>query len=215
MKITLQGLLFDLDGTLIDSARDLTMSANVVRRHFQLDKLSQQQVISYLGDGLAPLIARLLPNHSCQELATAATLFSDHYRRHDTDYTRPYPGVIDTLHWFAGKSKAVITNKPYAAARRILQTLELSDYFSIVLGGDSTPEKKPHPLPLQQVLTHLHLEAGTTVMVGDSDIDIKAGKSAGVLTCAVSYGMRSRQLLAQSDPDFLIDDFRQLQELFV
>lgn len=210
----MDGFIFDLDGTLLDSSKDLTISANFLLAHYGKETLSQDTVISYVGDGLGLLIQRLLPDFSPIQIQEARAIFQSHYRLHWVDYTRPYPGVLETLEYFREKVKVVISNKPQEATREILKALGMSKYFSLMLGGDSLPACKPDPMPIFYTLKEFSLLPENTVMIGDGVPDIKAGKSAGIHTCAVTYGMRDASVLKKLEPEFMIDRFCQLQDIF-
>jgi phosphoglycolate phosphatase len=214
MQTRISGFLFDLDGTLIDSLEDLTISVNVVRQYFQLEKLTVDTITNYVGDGPGTLIKRVLKGYGEDQIQEGMAVFKKHYWEHCTDHTRPFHGVIPTLEHFRDKPKAVITNKSYQATCEILSRLNLSSYFALVLGGDSTPLPKPDPYPIQKTLSLLNLSLSTTVIVGDGATDIEAGKRAGILTCAATYGLRPKFFLESLSPDFMIDHFAQLQELF-
>ncbi|NUM36877.1 MAG: HAD-IA family hydrolase [Candidatus Brocadiae bacterium] len=211
-KRNIDAFLFDLDGTLIDSSKDLAISANFTRDHYGKEPLSQDTIIGYVGDGLGLLIQRLFPEFSPSELQEAKSIFQQHYRVHCLDYTRPYPGVLETLEYFSHKIKAVISNKPQSASKQILEALGMAKHFSLILGGDSLSACKPDPMPVLYILKEFSLSPQKTIIIGDGVPDIKAGKNAGILTCAVSYGMRDAQVLKKFEPDFMIDNFSQLQD---
>ena len=210
----MDAFLFDLDGTLIDSSKDLTTSANFARNHYRKESLTQETVISYVGDGLGVLIQRLFPEFSSSELQEARAIFKEHYRIHCLDYTRPYPGVLETLRYFEKKIKVVVSNKPEDATKQILESLGMTKYFALILGGDSLRVCKPDPETVFYVLRKFSLLPEKTIIVGDGITDIQAGKNAGIHTCAVTYGMRDIKILQPWKPDIIIDRFSQLQKYF-
>ncbi len=214
MKHHIVGFIFDLDGTLIDSSQDLAIAANVMRCAFHLAPLAHSTIMSYVGDGLPMLVKRLLPESSESQLKQGIEIFREYYAVHCTDYTKPYPGVMDTLHYFRHKSNTVVTNKMYSLSFEILQRLGLAHYFAAILGGDSTQRCKPDPMPINELVHRFGWNRAEVVMVGDSSNDMAAGKQAGVLTCAVKYGLRPVDELIAYHPDFMIDQFSDLCNLF-
>lgn len=214
MKTKVDAFIFDLDGTLVNSSEDLAQSSNVVREHFGMERLSLPAVLSYVGDGLTNLVERLLGEEALEKKEEALKVFRNHYKDHCIDHTRPYPQVVETLEYFLGKPMAVVTNKPEGFSRQILKTLNLEKYFSCLLGGDSTPLKKPDPMPLREALKQLGVASQKVVMVGDGSPDILSGKGVGIFTCAVTYGMRTKSDLEPLNPDFWMDSFGELREIF-
>jgi phosphoglycolate phosphatase len=210
MDVAARLLVFDLDGTLIDSKEDLAAAVNVALESFGSPPLPHPTIYAYVGDGASMLIRRALPPGKADLLPEVLDRFLSYYRRHLLDTTRPYPGVVDALRKWAGMYRmAVLTNKPLAMTEAILDGLSLSGYFSEVHGGDSFENKKPHP----QGLTHILRQAGTipreAVMVGDSRNDVLAGRAAGTVTCGVTYGLGAAGF-AEAPPDFTVDRFPDL-----
>jgi len=204
--------LFDLDGTLIDSKEDIARAANAALTGLGHHPLSVPDLLPFVGDGINALIHRVLLNAGGAEpdshyIAAGVELMLQAYNRHICDSTRLYPGVretLDRLHW---ARFGLITNKPEALTRRLLQVFNLADRFSLVLGGDSLPQRKPDPAPLLEAMARTGIPPGETVMVGDSRTDVLAGKAADVTTCGVSYGFRSREELVAAGCDLIIDEF--------
>jgi phosphoglycolate phosphatase len=137
--------------------------------------------------------------------------FLEYYSQHILDFTREYPGVRETLDQLGMYKKAVISNKMESLSRKVLDGLGLSRHFSVVVGSDTTPEKKPSPLPILKVLSDLHLLPAQALIVGDSNYDVDAGKAAGLITVAVTYGYRPREVIAHAD--YLIDRMTDLAPL--
>jgi phosphoglycolate phosphatase len=203
-------LVFDLDGTLVDSKEDLANAVNVALESFDFPPLPHRVIYSYVGDGAAALILRALPPEKTDLLPEVLDRFLACYRRHLLDTTRPYPGVVGALRKWSGMYRmAVLTNKGLAMTEEILSGLSLSGYFFEVRGGDSFGNKKPHP----EGLLHLVREAGVgereTIMVGDSRNDVLAGRAAGAVTCGVTYGLGASDF-AEHPPDFTVDRFPDL-----
>jgi phosphoglycolate phosphatase len=206
-------LVFDLDGTLVDSKRDLALSVNAMRKEMGLAPLALELVSSYVGHGVTLLVRRSLGSQATDEnVEKGLAFFLDYYRQHMLDNTTPYPGVSEALEKLKGRKMAVLTNKPVNFSREMISRLGFAPYFSYVYGGNSFPQKKPDPAGLHKLMEDLQVSARETVMVGDSDTDILTGKNAGVLTCGVTYGFGA-QTLENVSPDLIIDDMRELPPL--
>lgn len=203
-------LVFDLDGTLIDSEADLAQSVNATRERLHLPPLSTPVIASYVGQGVAVLVRRALGAEVPEEeIEEGISFFLDYYRSHMLDHTVAYPGVYEALEALGGRSMAVLTNKPINFTRGILQGLKLLPYFTSVYGGNSFDRKKPDPVGVFRLMQESGRVAVETMMIGDSDTDVRTGKNAGVWTCGVSYGIGSNSL-ANVVPDFLLNDLREL-----
>jgi phosphoglycolate phosphatase len=203
-------LVFDLDGTLIDSKDDLVHSVNAVRRRMGLEPLPEETVASYVGRGVVLLMKQALGDTATDEtVAQAVEFFFEYYREHMLDNTVPYPGVCEALDRLQSRRMAVLTNKPVLFSQAILDGLGLSRYFVRVYGGNSFAQKKPDPMGLFALMREANVTAEGTMMVGDSETDVLVGRNAGAWTCGVTYGL-SPETLKVSPPDFLLDDLREL-----
>lgn len=214
-------MLFDLDGTLIDSRSDLARSVNLMLRDLGRSPLDEETIAGFVGDGVPVLVRRSLtatdPMRRAPDETTHATgirLMRDHYGDQMLVSTRLFPGVAETLDLFRGKRKAVVTSKELRFTRAILDRFEILDCFDCIIGGDSLRERKPDPAPVAAALERLDASPGDAVMVGDSENDIYAGCKAGTSTCAVSYGFRSAEQLRLTSPDVLIATFGELCDFF-
>jgi len=203
-------VIFDLDGTLIDSELDLAASVNAMLRHYGRKELPLKVIDTYIGDGAPMLIRRALGDPSDREfLQEALNYFLAYYRDHKLDNTQPYDGIKEALHQIGGDERfsrklAVLTNKPVRASQGILAGLGLSDYFFQVYGGNSFDTKKPDPLGANTLMREAGTTAEETVMVGDSGVDILTARNAGLWSVGVTYGF-SPQSLEQVPPDALVD----------
>jgi phosphoglycolate phosphatase len=203
-------LVFDLDGTLVDSKEDLANAVNVALESFEFPPLPHPVIYSYVGDGASALILRALPPEKADLLPEVLDRFLACYRRHLLDTTRPYPGVVGALRKWSGMYRmAVLTNKGLAMTEEILSGLSLSGYFFDVRGGDSFGNKKPHPEGLLHLVREAGVEGRETIMVGDSRNDVLAGRAAGAVTCGVTYGLGATGF-AEHPPDFTVDRFPDL-----
>jgi phosphoglycolate phosphatase len=180
-------LLFDLDGTLVDSVADLATAVNLLRQDCDLSPLGQETVKRFVGDGATALVTRALPPGMFSP--RRLELFLDYYRTHLLDQTRPYPGIVEFLARHPRQRLAVVTNKPRALAVALLTGLDLARFFSVVVGGDSCPQKKPAPEPVLFALRQLIAAPRQSVMIGDHHPDLRAGRTAGVPTCFCGWGL--------------------------
>jgi phosphoglycolate phosphatase len=212
-------LVFDLDGTLIDSRLDLIHSVNAMLRHLDRPELDGDLIASYVGDGAPALVRRALADTDDEALFGAALeYFLGYYRLHKLDHTTVYEGIPKTLASLAEPSNgvqrlmAVLTNKPVRASRDIVQALGLGDFFVRVYGGNSFATKKPDPLGVHTLLQETGVAAEEALMIGDSSIDILTGRNAGLWTCGVTYGFAPHSL-EKVPPDVLVETPRELGEL--
>ena len=184
-----QALLFDLDGTLIDSKRDLVQSVNATLRELGRAELSEDLVASYVGSGAPALINRALgAAASAHEQQSALNFFLAHYDEHKLDFTREYPGVRVTLEKLRDVPMAVLTNKPVNISVRILQGLRLAEFFRAIYGGNSFATKKPDPLGANTILKELGIPAAESALVGDSEVDVQTARNAGMISAIVNFG---------------------------
>jgi len=207
----LELIIFDLDGTLVDSSVDITNALNYAITAYGIKPLAVDDTIKIVGEGLTRLIEKILGDNNASIKDSALDRFIQYYSEHLADFTKPYPGVTKTLEMLGGYKKAVISNKREALSKKLLEQVGLIKFFDAVLGSDSASERKPSPAPVKKVLEILGVEPHRAIIVGDSNFDIEAGKGAGVTTIAVTYGYRSREMLGSAD--FLIDNMNQLLTL--
>ena len=210
-------LLFDLDGTLIDSEKDLAASVNAMLRHFGRKELPLEVIDTYIGDGAPMLIRRALgdPAHA-SIVQEALNFFLLYYRDHKLDSTVPYPGIPEALERsrnFDGPSRqmAVLTNKPVRASRDILAGLGLSQYFFQTYGGNSFETKKPDPLGAQTLMNEAGAGPEETIMVGDSEVDVLTARNANLWSIGVTYGF-APHTLERTHPDILVDTVEELAQ---
>lgn len=193
-----RAFLFDLDGTLIDSKLDLVNSVNFMLREMKREPLPLQTVASYIGHGAPRLVADALGAQTVDaDRKLGLEIFLAHYQKHSLDETRAYPGVIEGLRALQDHPMAVLTNKPAKMSVEILEALGLLKYFRAVYGGDTFETKKPDPTGAQIVLKDLDSRPQEAAMVGDSDVDIKTARNAGMLAIGVNYGFGQHDRSAQ------------------
>ena len=209
--MSVQLILFDLDGTLVDTSRDITNALNYALSPYGLDGISVDATIKIIGEGLTRLIEKVLGDERYHLKNAVSTRFLDYYSAHLIDNSKNYPYVRETLDKLAGYRKAVISNKRENLSVNLLKQLDLDRHFDLIVGSDTTPERKPSAGPLLFVFSKLQISSQEALMVGDSQYDIEAGHNAGTRTVAVTYGYQERRLLTAAD--YLIDSFGDLPRI--
>jgi phosphoglycolate phosphatase len=212
MKIAVDLIMFDLDGTLADTGPDLADAVNYTRGHFKLEPLPNDMVYAHVGYGVEHLLKHSLPQQ--EQFSELMRVFIERYENHLLDKTVLYPSVLGALDCFRDKRRIVVTNKMHRLAVAIIRGLGIEHQLDAILGGDSVSDKKPHPALLNEVLQRFQVSPRRALMVGDGDTDVEAGKRAGVVTCGVTYGLGNASDLRAARPDFLIDDLIQLSDYF-
>ena len=212
MKKNIELIMFDLDGTLVDSLKDIANAGNFTLENFGLMKKSEQEIISYVGEGREHLVKKMLGDKQTF-LKEAIPVFGEYYKKHSMDNSILYPNVKKVLEYFKDKKKAVISNKNHEEVISILKELAIYDCFDNIMGVNEVEHKKPSAFPLNKIMQRLHINKEKSIMVGDMDIDILAGKNAGILTCAVTYGVSKKEDIIRAEPDFIIDDIGKLRDI--
>ncbi|MEE9614997.1 MAG: HAD-IA family hydrolase [Thermodesulfobacteriota bacterium] len=206
-------IVFDLDGTLIDSSGDIAWAANMTLKSMGYGQLGPGEIKECIGWGIRPLLEKMMPEEPARRIDEAREVFLKFYGEHLVVNTRPYPGVVDTIEHFSGRDKkmAIVTNKPIGLTRKILDELRLASFFMEVLGGDSVEHKKPHPEPLLKVIKSAGVKVPRTVFVGDSSVDCEAGRGAGVEVIGAAYGFRGRRELEEAGCRHIIEEMAELK----
>lgn len=207
-------LIFDLDGTLIDSKLDLAHSVNAARAYLEMPPLEHTLIYTYVGNGAPMLIRRALgPDASQADVDRALDFFIRYYAQHCLDFTALYPGVREALDRLraAQMHMAVLTNKPVRISNQIVKGLGLEEHFFSIYGGNSFEQKKPDPIGIDTLLGECGLPRESAVMVGDSAVDIRTARNANVQACGVTYGFQPESL-KEPPPDLLVDDLRHLAD---
>src|SRR5207244_1724368 len=211
-------LVFDLDGTLIDSRLDLVHSVNAMLRHFGRPELPGDVVASYVGDGAPMLVRRALGDPDDENFfRKGLEFFLEYYREHKLDYTHLYPGIPEALERIASngskRKMAVLSNKPVNPSRAIVEALGLAQFFVYVYGGNSFETKKPDPLGVSTLLKETATSRENAMIVGDSSVDVLTGRNAGIATCGVTYGF-APHTLCEAPPDVTVASTKELAQLF-
>jgi phosphoglycolate phosphatase len=208
-------LIFDLDGTLLDSKLDLVNSVNWTLGQLGIPVLSYELIYSFVGNGVSDLIRRsVIADGQDNEprFEAALALFMDHYMEHCLDTTLLFASVYDIIDHYKNKKKAIYTNKSIGFTEKILTGLGVFDEFAIVLGGDSLPTKKPDPAGVYHIMKKLNTIPEKTIIIGDSATDIKTGQAANIKTCGVTYGFRPQKEIEECQPDFIVNDLTEIKK---
>ena len=216
---TIRLVIFDLDGTLIDSRLDLVHSVNATLRHVGRPELPDDVIATYVGDGAPMLIRRALGDPDDEDLVRRALeFFLSYYREHKLDHTHVYTGIPEALAAIRQtrnshpRQLAVLSNKPVNPSRAIVEALGLGPFFMQVYGGNSFSTKKPDPLGAQTLLKEANCSPHEALIVGDSSNDVLTGRNAGMWTCGVTYGF-APQTLDLTRPDVVVDSPKELAEV--
>jgi phosphoglycolate phosphatase len=211
-KISL--IVYDFDGTLVDTLFDIADAVNLSLSELRLRNLSRETICKYVGKGVERLMEQSIKGTGCADLPLAVELFRKFYSKNLMNHTRFYPFGREILDHFCDKKQAICSNKPEGFVRRILVSLESQHFFDAILGGDSLKSKKPDPEGLLNLLDRFQCPPEQAVLIGDSPVDIETGKRAGVYTCVVNFGFGDPKEIAMTEPDCFIDHLSELKDLF-
>lgn len=210
-------LIFDLDGTLIDSRLDLAHAVNATRAEMGRGPLPHEQIFSFVGRGAPILIKRAMgPEATEDEVRASLEFFIAYYRKHALDYTVLYPGVLEPLESLraAGAKLAILTNKPVRISRLILEGLGIGHLFRQVYGGNSFEYKKPHPIGVETLRSELDSFGDETWVIGDSYVDVQTARNAGVSSCGVAWGFQPESF-REFPPDLLVERMEDFAAKFI
>lgn len=216
-------IVFDLDGTLVDSAPDLALAVNYMLEYLQREPFCPDVIRSWVGNGAATLVKRGLSGSSeidkaiDSELFTQALkIFLDFYADNLCVDTVTYPNVVKTLEYLKSQDYrlVIVTNKPYDFVEPLLNSLKIAHFFELCLGGDSLEKRKPDPMPLLHVCDRLEVQASECVMIGDSKNDMLAATAANMHSIGVSYGYNYGEDISLYKPNHVVDDFHDIASLF-
>lgn len=202
-------VIFDLDGTLLNTIRDLSAAANHALAANGYPVRSEAECLQFVGNGISKLLERALPDgaKTAQHVEKIRPAFLSYYNEHLADFTTPYDGIVPLLHGLQKRNiqLAVASNKYHAATCRLLQHFFPSVSFAAVLGQREGHPTKPNPQIVEEILSLCNKTKETCLYVGDSDVDMQTAKNAGVKVCGVTWGFKTREILSAYQPDFLID----------
>lgn len=212
-KASVDLLIFDLDGTLIESKWDIATSVNLTLAELGLSERPQEEIFGFVGDGVKKLLRLAVGEGNQASFEDALRIFRGHYLTHCLDRTGFFPGIEPMLRHFSRKQKAIATNKSIEYTRVILNGLG-AHHFTYMVGGDNGFGLKPEPGMLLHVMEQLNVARDRTVLVGDSTNDINGGHNAGIRVCAVGYGMGNREKMKACQPDWFVEQPEDLMEIF-
>jgi len=206
-------LIFDLDGTLVNTLEDIAASVNYTLQKLGRPLIPVDSVRQYVGDGIEMLMSRALGGKD-DFLSEAVGIYKVHHSRNLAVRSRLYPGVAETLDYFRPIPLGVISNKAMEFISPLLDGLGIGDRFKFVIGADSGLPLKPAPDTVLKIMKECGAAPDRTAIVGDGTTDVRAGKAAGIITCSVTYGFRSEEELWNAGPDLIIQEFSELKALF-
>lgn len=206
-------IIFDLDGTLIDSSKDLTSALNKTLNDFNIASVNEQEVTKSIGSGIRNLLESILRENSITSIADAREFFQSHYSSLLTEKTFVYDGMIEFLQGTSDIQKVVLTNKSNVFVDQIMTSLNLRKYFSAVYGLESFPTNKPDPGPIHQIAKIHQVSLDQMIIIGDTEADIMAGRAAGIKTCAVSWGYGDYPHIKELEPTYWAHETADLIEL--
>jgi len=215
-------LIFDFDGTLVDTRLDITNAVNDMLARFGKPLKGVEEVTSYVGDGIVKIVERSMgiagadldgAGAAGADIDEAVSAFRDSYARRLLENTVPYPGVRETLEGLDGKLKAVLTNKAFEYTKAISDGLGLTPHFAFILGGDSVKNRKPATEGVDLILTRTGIARSRTVMIGDGPNDVVTAKNAGIASIYVTYGFNPPSAVEPLEPDIVIDDPREILDM--
>ena len=210
----IDSIIFDLDGTLVDSREDIVNAVNYTLISLGLEKKTFEKIVSYIGTGINDLLNKSIGLKNKDHFSKALSVYQTYYKKHSADFTRPYPNVIDVLEYYKNKDLSIVTNRRVEMAEVTVKSLKLDKYFRAIVGDDGKGCLKPLTCSLDKVMDGYNTDKQKILMVGDMDIDVLAGKNMDVITCAVTYGIGKREDLVKAKPDFMISDIVELKSLF-
>lgn len=207
-----QLIIYDLDGTLVDTREDIARSANYMLSRMELPPISKEEVARYVGRGLFQLIQSCLKTEDAKRIEKGAKIYRAFYAEHMLDHSVLYPGARETLEYFKGRKQGVLTNKPNPFSENLLKALGVGDYFEMIVAGDSEYPKKPSPSAVHAMMHRWKIAPEETLFIGDSLVDIETARNAGVEIAVVSHGFSSAEELQSASPKILVNGFTELLE---
>jgi 2-phosphoglycolate phosphatase len=212
MMNPLKAVLFDLDGTLVDSEKDIAEAANFTRQHYGLNRVPDSTIAQFVGNGVLVLLEKSLETTDQSKIQEAYEVFKEHYRVHCADFTKPFPGTFELLNALKEKNirMGVVSNKPQEFTNSVLEKLNLASYFGVAFGPEATKNRKPHPEPLLVALEKLGARTEDSVMIGDSVVDIMAARAAQMRIGVLTHGYGTREVLSSAHPDWMVDSLQEL-----
>lgn len=205
-------IIYDLDGTLVDTREDIALSANYMLTQMQAPQLPHDEIARYVGRGVFHLIKNCLKTDDQRQIDKGIKIYRKYYGEHMLDHSKLYPGAKQTLQAFDSRKQVVLTNKPNPFSRELLEALGVAKYFSEIIAGDSNFPKKPDPAAIFAMQQRFDASSSETLFVGDSAVDIETARNAGVPIVVVTHGFSNETELKAARPDGIVKNFHQLTE---
>jgi len=206
-------IIFDLDGTLLDSKKDIVNSVNFTLERLNRKEKPFNEIVSYVGHGIREVLSKCLDSGNKDLLNKAVNMYESYFIEHALDETVLYPHVDEILKYFKEKILLIVTNRSKKSSEFALRNLGILRYFKDIIGGDDEACLKPSPCPLERMIARFAINKERSIIVGDMAIDVIAGKEVGMLTCAVTYGIGKKEDIVKANPDYIIDDLLELKEI--
>lgn len=207
-------MIFDFDGTLVNTGTDLTAAVNYTLRQLGGEQKSEEEITAFVGDGVSKLIERALGKNNLHHYSKAIKIFSNYYGDHLLDNTVLHPGVKEVLNNFQHKQKVILTNKRYSFTRAIAGGLKIEEFFAEIIGDGSTPYRKPDKRLIDYLLPRYNCSRGKTVIIGDGINDINLAKNSGILSCIYLNGLGKREELIAAGADCYCETLLEINSLF-
>ncbi len=206
-------ILYDLDGTLADTRRDIINGVRYALETLKGPELTDEEIKDCVGTGLHALIKQVFRTEDEDLAERGSKLYREHYKKHMLDHTKLYPGAREFLEHFKDREQAVITNKPNPFSTQILEALGVAHFFLAILAGDNGLPFKPDPAAIHHLIEATHVREEEALFVGDSPIDVQAARNAGIEVVTLSHGFAAEAVLREAKPDHIVHDFAQLLNL--
>ncbi len=211
--IAIDYIFFDVDGTLVDSRKDIVNAMNYALKKLGVNSRPEHEIVSYIGTGVKDLVRKSLGPRNIALTEEGVKIFSDYYTKHATDETKIYPHVKEILDYFKNKRKFVLTNRYSQFADITLNGVGIRKYFEDILGGDDENCLKPSACVVDRALPRLKIDKAKSMIVGDMAIDIQTGKNSGIKSCWVTYGLGKFEDVKALKPDYIVDDILELKNI--
>lgn len=206
-------IIYDLDGTLVDTREDIALAANHMLRELKLPELSHSEISGFVGRGVFYLISNCLKSQDLKLVEKGIRLYRDYYAKHMLDHSVLFPGAREILDYYRAQKQIVMTNKPDPFSTNMLKALGVAEYLSQIIAGDTVYPKKPDPQGILAMMEQYKVNAAGVLFIGDSLIDIETARNAGVPIAVLTHGFSDREQLQSQAPELIADSFTELLQI--